>query len=118
MTRGEGSFVVGHIVGKALCGVGHHTGVPSRDQHAATVGVCFNGVDDLFYLVNTLAIPVAPLMPIYGAKVPVLIGPFIPNPHAVFLKIGNVCVSFDEPQQFVNNRFEVQFLGGHHGKSL
>ena len=41
----------------------------------------------------------------------VLVGPFVPYPYAVFLKIFNVGVALKEPQKLVDDRLQMQFLG-------
>ena len=44
--------------------------------------------------------PTAPLLAIDGAKVAILIGPFIPDRNAVLLQIRDVRIAFQEPEQF------------------
>ena len=45
-------------------------------------------------------------------------GPLIPDAHSVLLQIGNIGFPFQEPQQFVNNRFQVQLFGGQQRKTI
>ena len=52
------------------------------------------------------------------AEVAVGIGPFVPYAYTVFLQVVHVCVAGEEPQQFVYDRFEMQFLGCDQRKSV
>ena len=45
-------------------------------------------------------------------EIAALVGPFVPDAHAVFVEIFDVGVAGQEPQQFVHDRFQVQLLGG------
>ena len=57
-------------------------------------------------------------MPIDRSEVAVLIGPFVPDVDIVVEQILDVRVSLEEPQQFVDDSFQVEFLGGEQGESL
>ena len=70
-------------------------------------------VDDILYLVNDTAIvvgPGAPLVTVDGTQLAVLVGPLVPDAHAVFLQILHVGIAVEEPQQLVDDRLQVQFL--------
>ena len=54
-----------------------------------------------------------PLMPIDGAEIAVLIGPFIPDAHAILFEIADIGIAGEEPQQLVDNRAQMQLLGCH-----
>ena len=51
-------------------------------------------------------------------EVAVLVGPLVPYPYPVFLQVAHVGVALEKPQQFVDNRLEMQFLGGEQRESL
>ena len=44
------------------------------------------------------------------AEVAVLVGPFVPDPHAVVVEIFDVGVAAQEPEQLVDDRLECSFL--------
>ena len=73
-----------------------------------------NLVDGAAFVVG----PRAPLLAVDGTKVAVLVGPFVPDAHPVGLQIGYVCVAAEEPQQFVDDGFQVQLLGSEQRKAL
>src|SRR4029450_13768852 len=58
-----------------------------------------------------VAAPVAPLRSIHAAEVTIFVSPFIPNGDTVLVEIVNVCVAAQEPEQLVDDRFDVQLLG-------
>src|SRR5690606_12828908 len=58
------------------------------------------------------AFPATPLLAIHRAKITVLVGPFVPDADLVVLQIGDVGVTGEEPQQFVDDRAQMQLLGG------
>jgi hypothetical protein len=98
--------------------VGH---VPGRHDHAAAVGIGFEGAYDLGDLVHRAsggAQPGAPLFAIDRAEVAVGVGPFVPDADAVFVQVCDVRIALQEPQQFVDDAFEVYFFGGHERKAV
>ena len=46
------------------------------------------------------------------AEVAALVGPFVPDAHAVVVEVFDVGVAGQEPQQLMDDRFDVQLLGG------
>src|SRR5690606_25591300 len=62
--------------------------------------------------------PGAPLITINRPEIAVLVCPFIPDRDAIFLQIGDVRIAFEEPEQFMDDRPEMQLLGGQNGKTL
>ena len=89
--------------------------VPGADDVAATVGVVFQVVDDFGELVDTAAVgrtPVAPLRAVDATKVAIVVGPLIPDRDLVLVEILDVGLALDEPQQLVNDRAQMQLLGG------
>ena len=96
-------------------------GVPGRHQQAAAVGVFFYLFDDIGDLVDGAAVaigPRAPLRTVDGTQVAVLVGPLVPDSHAVVLQIFHIGIARQEPQQLVDNRFQMKFLGRQAGESL
>ncbi len=87
--------------------------------HALTIsrresGVIANRVDDLCNLVDDFAVggaPGAPLRAVDRAEIAVFVGPFVPDAHLVFAQVGDIGITLEEPEQFVNNRMQMQFLG-------
>ena len=59
-----------------------------------------------------------PLIAVNVSKIAVLVGPLVPYPHTIVLQVFHVCVAVEEPQELVNNRFQVQFFCGEAGESL
>ncbi len=88
--------------------------VPGRDDQSAAVGVVFDLLDEVRDLVGGAAglREAAPLVAIDGAKVAVFVGPFVPNADAVVFEVFDIGVTIEEPQEFVNDGFEVQLFGG------
>ena len=62
--------------------------------------------------------PVAPLRAIDAAEIALGVGPFVPDGHAVFLEPADVGVAAQEPEQFVDDRLEMDFLGGEQRKAV
>ena len=62
--------------------------------------------------------PVAPLRAIDAAQVAPRIGPFIPDRDPVFVQVPDVGVPAQEPQQLVDDRFDVELLGGQQRESF
>ncbi|MNF38376.1 hypothetical protein D3C84_193210 [compost metagenome] len=89
--------------------------VPRRDDQPARIGVALDHRDQLGDLVDRLAVgrrPVAPLVAVHRAEVAVGVGPLVPDAHAVVLQVLDVGVALEEPQQLVDDRFQVALLGG------
>ena len=57
-------------------------------------------------------------MAVDGAQLTVLISPFVPNAHAVVLQILHVRTALQEPKQFVDDGFQMQFLCGEEWKTF
>ena len=57
-------------------------------------------------------------MAVDGAQLAVFVGPFVPDAHAMFLQIAHVGIALQEPQQLIDDAFQVQFLGGEHGEPV
>ena len=95
-------------------------GVPGGDDVAARIGIVFQAVQqagDLVDLASVRGFPVSPLMAVDRAEVAVFVGPFVPDAYAVFLQGTDVGVAAQEPQQLMDDRPEVQLLGGQYGET-
>ena len=57
-------------------------------------------------------------MAVDGPEVAALVGPFVPDAHAVLVEVFDIGVAGQEPEQFVHDRLQVQLLGGEHRKAL
>ena len=62
--------------------------------------------------------PGAPLLAVDRAEVAVLVGPFVPDRDAMRLQIGDIGVAPKEPDQFPDDRFEMEFLRRDEGETL
>ena len=96
-------------------------GIPRGDDVAAAVGLAANLVDDARDLVDRAAVgraPVAPLRAVDASEIAFGVGPFVPDGDAVVLEPFDVGVAAQEPEEFVGDRLEVDFLGGEKGKTL
>ena len=101
-----------------LWDVGH---VPCAHDHAPGVGSVFYLLYDFGDLVYVAAVVVRPRPPLVTVDMPEvsgLIGPLVPDAHAVFLQIFHVCVAFQEPQKFMYDGFEVKLFSGEQRKPL
>ena len=57
-------------------------------------------------------------MAIDRTEIALLVGPFIPDRDTVLVQIGNVGVTLEKPEQFVNHGFGVDLLGRDERKAL
>ena len=95
--------------------------IPRRDDLAARGGLRFDLLDQLGDLVDVAAvacIPVAPLLAVDGAKLARLVGPFVPDAYPLLLQPAHVGLPTQKPEQFDDDRAQVQLLGGEHGEAL
>ncbi len=91
--------------------VGH---VPGADDDAPRIGIVADGLDRLANLVDKAAVVVGPRAPLVAVDMPqvaVGIGPLVPDADAVLLEILHIGIPAQEPEQFVDNRLEVELLG-------
>ena len=98
--------------------VGH---VPCAHNDAARIGIVLDVVDRLRNLVDEAAVvarPRAPLVAVDVAQAAVGVGPFVPYAHAVLLQVGHISVAAQEPQQFVDYRFEMELFCGEQWESV
>src|SRR5699024_12715733 len=62
--------------------------------------------------------PAAPLIPVHGTQIGVLIGPFIPNADLMPAEEVDIAVTGDKPQKFGAHRPAMHPLGPHRGQPL
>ncbi len=62
--------------------------------------------------------PRPPLVAVDRAEVAVVVGPFIPDRDAVFFQISDIGRALQKPDQLMNNRLQMQLLGGHHREAF
>ena len=94
--------------------------IPRAHDQPPRIRIAPDHVDDIGDLVDASPIrrrPGAPLRSIDRAEIAVGVGPFVPDRNAVVFEIFDVGVAFEEPQQFVDDRFQRQLLGGQHRKA-
>ena len=97
------------------------SGVPSGDNQPATIGLGPNHVNDLRNLVDSGAVgglPIGPLSAVDAPEAAVGLGPFVPDGDSVFLERPHVGVSAQEPEQFVDNAFQVKLFRREQRESL
>ena len=52
------------------------------------------------------------------AEVTIFIGPLIPDAHTIVLQVFHIGVASEEPQEFMDDRLEMQLLGSEAGETL
>ena len=52
------------------------------------------------------------------SEIAVVVGPFVPDAHASFLQPVSVGIALEEPQEFVDDRLQMEFFGSEKGESL
>src|SRR5690606_25811405 len=62
--------------------------------------------------------PAAPLASIDRTEFARFVGPFVPDAHPLLLQPGDVGLAAQEPEQFDDDRPQVQLLGGVEGEAL
>ena len=75
-------------------------------------------IDGAIGIIRRRRRPAAPLRTIHGAQIAVLIGPFIPNMHIVFLQPTHVRGPLQEPQQLIGESLEKHRFRGEQRKIL
>ena len=93
--------------------------VPGTDEQPAGVWLGADRGDHLAQLVDRPPIggrPGSPLRTVDRTEISLLVSPFIPDGHAVCTQRGDIGLSPQEPEQLVEDRFEMDPLGRHQGK--
>ena len=88
-----------------------------RDDEAPRIGIAANLTKDICDLIDRLAAgrwPGSPLSAINWAQFALLVRPFVPDRNIVFLQISDIGIALEKPQELVDDRFQVQFLGRDH----
>ena len=88
--------------------------IPGADKEATRVGVAADVFDQVRDLVDLPAVgrrPRAPLMSVDGAQFSVLVGPLVPDGHAMVLQVPDVRVAAQEPDELVEDGLQMHFLG-------
>ncbi len=94
--------------------------IPGADDEAARVWIAFQSLDDLRDLIDGSSIrrgPGAPLFSIDRSKLAILVGPFVPDGDAMRVQVAHIGRTFEEPEQLVNDRFQVKLLGSEQWKA-
>src|SRR5262249_37555951 len=95
--------------------------VPGGHEKTARVGILTDRLDDRSDLIDGAAAgrrPRTPLLAVNRTKITILVGPFVPDGDAVVVEILDVGVTGEKPQQFMDDRFQMQFLRGHQRKAV
>ena len=82
------------------------THIPGRHYMTSRTGIRIDLLQHPSDLINVPSIsrwPGAPLIAVNGTQVAVLVGPFVPDRHTIFVKRMDVRVTFQKPEQFADN---------------
>src|SRR5687767_783706 len=95
--------------------------IPGGDYQAAGIRIALDHRRDMGDLIDGLAVlrrPRAPLPAVNRPEIAAGIGPLVPDPYAVVVEIFDVGVAGQEPQQFVDDRLQVELLGRRERKAM
>lgn len=95
--------------------------VPGIDDQPPGIGIAFELGDHFGDLVRRMAVrglPTAPLLAIYRTQVARFVRPFVPYLHSMLLQVSDIGIPLQKPEQFVDNGFQVDLLGGHQRESF
>jgi len=95
--------------------------VPRTHEQSSRVGIGLYLLYQLRDLVDAVAVgtaPRAPLLAVHGSEVAVGVGPLVPDSYAVVVQVFYIGVAFEEPQQLVDNRAQVQLFRRQQGETL
>jgi len=96
------------------------SGIPGVGEVVAAVRIGLQAVDQSGDLVDDPPVrrgPGPPLLAIDGAQFALGVRPFVPDADAVVLQPADVGLAAQEPQQFHDDRAQMQLLGGQEGKA-
>ena len=91
------------------------------DVHSGFFGVTADQLNEVRNLVDMSAVrglPVTPLLAVDRPKVAFVIGPFIPDADLPILEPADVRVAAQEPQEFDDDRAQVQLLRRQQGEAV
>ena len=80
--------------------------------------ISLDQVGDLVDLAPVRRLPAPPLLAVDRAEIARLVRPFVPDADLVLLQPADIGVAAQEPEQFDQDRAEVQLLGGEQGEAL
>ncbi len=89
--------------------------IPGRDDEAARIRIAADGGHHVGDLIDHAAVgrrPGAPLPAVDRSELAGRIRPLVPNGDAMLVEIFDVGVAGEEPEQLVDDRSQVQLLGG------
>src|SRR5579872_7222702 len=95
--------------------------VPRAHDDAPRIRIVLELAHGLLDLIDRAAIgcrPGAPLLAVHRSELAVLVGPLVPDRHAVLVKPRDVRFAAQKPQQLVDDRAQMDLLGGDERKSL
>jgi hypothetical protein len=98
--------------------IGH---IPGADDQPPAIGILLylcNEIADLIDHLSIFSFPASPLLAIDGTEIAIGVGPFIPDPDAVFFQVGDIGLALEEPKQLIDDAFHVNLLGSHERKPL
>src|SRR5690606_23349032 len=107
------AWAQGHIIQFAY--------IPCIDYDPSAIRLIPDEIDHLGQLIDHPTVrrtPGSPLRSVNGPQIPIFIRPLVPDSHPMILEVPDVGISLDKPKQFVDDRFEMKFFGGHQWKSL
>ena len=94
-------------------------GFHALDDDAARLGIALDQIDRVLYLVDALAVPIAPLVAVDGPEVAIWIGPRVPDRRVIaeilLVRVGR---SREKPQQLAHDRLEQHLLGREQRKAV
>ena len=99
--------------------------VPSIHKQTSAVRIRFDRFDQFVNLINIAARilfaksrPMTPLPPIDWPQFAKFVGPLVPDMDVVLLKVFNVCVALQKPQQFMHDALPVNLFRRDERKAL
>ncbi len=116
-----GKLTVGNVeLEKCVAGHESHaiqfTYVPGAYDDPPRIGVIPQHPDRLVDLIHGAPVPGRPRTPLGAvdrAEIAVLVGPLVPDRHAVVVEIRDVGVACEKPQQLVDDRLQMELLRRH-----
>src|SRR3954454_7550792 len=91
--------------------VGHVPGAHDQTARFRVAADLLDHISDLVDGFRLAAGPRSPLVAIYGSELALFVGPLVPNRYAMLVEIANVRIAAEKPQQLVDDRLDVNFLG-------
>jgi hypothetical protein len=108
-------------VARQQCHFFQFTHIPGAYQDAARIRIAAQLLHHLSELIDVASVggrPISPLLAIHGAEFALLVRPFVPDADVMIAQIFDVGVAAQEPQKLINDRPQVQLLGGHQRKAI